>query len=210
MKHTNSLEQSANGGACGIKKEITGCRFSLYPMDSDFVSIILDALKQTDTSAIWSQSDALSTVYRGKLTYVIDAVKGLFMNAWKEHVHMTLEGQISKGCPGDTAGDTKLDYTGDAPNKSSLQDMHFPALCKLSLYPMGTGDYMDSISQVVSMAEELGLKPESIHYATRIRGDIHLIFDYLESVSRLMETTVPHYILHFTVSVNSPTNEEEI
>ena len=33
------------------------------------------------------------------------------------------------------------------------------------------------------------------------------IFDYLEEVCSLMEKSVPHYILHFTLSVNSPTNE---
>ncbi len=206
MKET----QCSNELTCDSRKEITGCRFSLYPMDSDFVKIILHALKKADTSAVWSQSDALSTLYRGRLNYVMDAVKGLFMYAWKKEVHMSLEGQISKGCPGDTAGDTKLDYTGDLPNNTQLQGIHFPALCKLALYPMGTGDYMDDIAKVISMAEEQGLKPETIHYATRIQGDIHALFTYLESVCSLMESVVPHYILHFTISVNSPTNEEEV
>ena len=30
----------------GTKLDISGCRFSLYPMDSDFVSIILGALEK--------------------------------------------------------------------------------------------------------------------------------------------------------------------
>ena len=47
----------------------------------------------------------------------------------------------------------------------------------------------------------------TIHYATRISGDVHQVFDYLEAVCRRMEETVPHYILHFTLSVNSPTQE---
>ena len=37
---------------------------------------------------------------------------------------------------------------------------------------------------------------------------LSLVFDYLENVCRLMEQSVPHYILHFTLSVNSPTKEE--
>ena len=68
----------------------------------------------------------------------------------------------------------------------------------------------DSIAGVYRMAQDAGLHPESIHYATRISGDIHQIFDYLEQVCRRMEQAVPHYILHFTVSVNSPTKEEEL
>ena len=191
----------------GTNLDISGCRFSLYPMTDNFVSVILGSLEKTDTSAVWSQSDALSTVYRGKLPYVADAVRALFINAWQPEVHMALEGQFSKGCPGDTDGDSLLDREGEAPNRAKIQDRHFPVLCKLALYPMGTGDYIDEIAKVWRMAEAEGLNPKTIHYATRIEGDVQKVFDYLEEVCRLMEQSVPHYILDFTLSVNSPTNE---
>ena len=208
--------ETANCGCCrddlpwegrGTNLDISGCRFSLYPMTDNFVSVILGALEKTDTSAVWSQSDALSTVYRGKLPYVADAVRALFINAWQPEVHMALEGQFSKGCPGDTDGDSLLDREGEAPNRVKIQDRHFPVLCKLALYPMGPGDYIDEIAKVWRMAEAEGLNPKTIHYATRIEGDVQKVFDYLEEVCRLMEQSVPHYILHFTLSVNSPTNE---
>lgn len=208
--------ETANCGCCrdalpwegrGTNLDISGCRFSLYPMTDNFVSVILGALEKTDTSAVWSQSDALSTVYRGKLPYVADAVRALFINAWQPEVHMALEGQFSKGCPGDTDGDSLMDREGEAPNRAKIQDRHFPVLCKLALYPMGTGDYIDEIAKVWRMAEAEGLNPKTIHYATRIEGDVQKVFDYLEEVCRLMEQSVPHYILHFTLSVNSPTNE---
>lgn len=208
--------ETANCGCCrddlpwegrGTNLDISGCRFSLYPMTDNFVSVILGALEKIDTSAVWSQSDALSTVYRGKLPYVADAVRALFINAWQPEVHMALEGQFSKGCPGDTDGDSLLDREGEAPNRAKIQDRHFPVLCKLALYPMGTGDYIDEIAKVWRMAEAEGLNPKTIHYATRIEGDVQKVFDYLEEVCRLMEQSVPHYILHFTLSVNSPTNE---
>ena len=208
--------ETANCGCCrddlpwegrGTNLDISGCRFSLYPMTDNFVSVILGALEKTDTSVVWSQSDALSTVYRGKLPYVADAVRALFINAWQPEVHMALEGQFSKGCPGDTDGDSLLDREGEAPNRAKIQDRHFPVLCKLALYPMGTGDYIDEIAKVWRMAEAEGLNPKTIHYATRIEGDVQKVFDYLEEVCRLMEQSVPHYILHFTLSVNSPTNE---
>ena len=191
----------------GTDLPISGCRFSLYPMDSACVPIILGALEKTDTSAVWSQSDALSTVYRGKLPYVADAVRGLFVNAWQEGIHMALEGQFSKGCPGDCDGDSVLSRTGEAPNLSLVQNKHFPALCKIALYPLGVEDYIDHIARVWRMAEAAGLQPTTIHYATRLTGDIHAIFDFLEEVCRTMEETVPHYVLHFTLSVNSPTEE---
>ena len=121
---------------------------------------------------------------------------------------MAIEGQFSKGCPGDSDGDSILEREGEAPNKALVKDIHFPVHCKLSLYPMGTGDYIDEIAKVWYMAEDRGLQPKTIHYATRIEGDVHEVMDYLQSVCELMEKSVSHYILHFTMNCNSPTVEE--
>lgn len=191
----------------GTNLDISGCRFSLYPMDSNFVPIILGALEKTDTSAVWAESDALSTVYRGKRRYVHDAVRALFINAYTPGVHMALEGMFSKGCPGDCDGDSVLNREGEAPNEAAIAGRHFPVKCKLSLYPLGDAQYIDKIAQVWRMAEQAGLEPVTIHYATRISGDVQRIFDYLEDVCRLMEETGHHFTLHFTLSVNSPTQE---
>jgi len=192
----------------GTKLPIVGCRFSLYPMTDNFIDQIIGSLEKTDTGAVWSQSDALSTVYRGKLPYVADAVKALFANAYRDGVHMAIEGQFSKGCPGDTDGDSKLAETGEAPNKALIQDVHFPVLCKFSLYPMGTDNYIQHIADVWRLAEAKGLNPTTIHYATRLSGDVHEIFDYLEEVCERMDGAVSHYIVHFTMNCNSPTVEE--
>lgn len=109
----------------GTGLPISGCRFTLYPMTDNFIDIILGALKKTDTQAVWSETDALSTVYRGKLPYVTDAVKALFINAYQENVHMAIEGQFSKGCPGDISGDSKLEWEGEAPNKKIWKENIF-------------------------------------------------------------------------------------
>lgn len=193
----------------GTDLPISGCRFTLYPMCDDFIDIILGGLERVDTSAVWSETDALSTVYRGKLDYVMDAVSALFASAWTEGVHMAIEGQVSKGCPGDVSGDSKLTYEGEAPNHAIVEAATQPCLCKLALYPMGVGDYIDDIARVWRMAEDRGLNPQTIHYATRIEGSIHDVFAYLTDVCKLMEASesVHHYVLHFTINVNSPTVE---
>ena len=196
--------------ACrGTDLPISGCRFTLYPMCDNFIDIILGGLERVDTSAVWSETDALSTVYRGKLDYVMDAVSALFASAWTEGVHMAIEGQVSKGCPGDVSGDSKLTYEGEAPNHAIVEAATQPCLCKLALYPMGVGDYIDDIARVWRMAEDRGLNPQTIHYATRIEGSIHDVFAYLTDVCKLMEASesVHHYVLHFTINVNSPTVE---
>ena len=76
-------------------------------MSDQFIDLILGSLEKTDTSAVWSESDALSTVYRGKIEYVADAVKALFINAYRDGIHMAIEGQFSKGCPGDSDGERR-------------------------------------------------------------------------------------------------------
>lgn len=194
----------------GTDLPIAGCRFTLYPMTDRYIEIILGALEKTDTSYVWSETDALSTVYRGRLNYVADAVKALFINAYEPGVHMALEGQYSKGCPGDISGDSMLDKTGAAPNEASYEGKHFPVNCKLALYPMGTGNYVDDIAKVWYMAQDRGLNPTTIHYATRIGGDVQEVFDYLKDVCALMDSseTVSHYILHYTINCNSPTKED--
>ena len=88
----------------GTELPIAGCRFTLYPMSDKYIEIILGALEKTDTSAVWSETDALSTVYRGKLPYVADAVQALFLNAtapastwrWKDSSPRAARGT----CPG--------------------------------------------------------------------------------------------------------------
>ena len=193
----------------GTELPIAGCRFTLYPMSDKYIEIILGALKKTDTSAVWSETDALSTVYRGKLPYVADAVQALFLNAYRPGAHMALEGQFSKGCPGDVSGDTVLNREGEAPNAELVKDIHFPVHCKLALYPLGDAQYIDEIAKVWYMAQEEGLNPKTIHYATRIDGDVQDVFTYLTHVCELMENapTVHHYVLHFTMNCNSPTEE---
>ena len=193
----------------GTDLPISGCRFTLYPMCDNFIDIILGGLERVDTSAVWSETDALSTVYRGKLDYVMDAVSALFASAWTEGVHMAIEGQVSKGCPGDVSGDSKLTYEGEAPNHAIVEAATQPCLCKLALYPMGVGDYIDDIARVWRMAQDRGLNPQTIHYATRIEGSIYDVFAYLTDVCKLMEASesVRHYVLHFTINVNSPTVE---
>ena len=197
------------GAGRGTDLPISGCRFTLYPMCDNFIDIILGGLERVDTSAVWSETDALSTVYRGKLDYVMDAVSALFASAWTEGVHMAIEGQVSKGCPGDVSGDSKLTYEGEAPNHAIVEAATQPCLCKLALYPMGVGDYIDDIARVWRMAEDRGLNPQTIHYATRIEGSIRDVFAYLTDVCKLMEASesVHHYVLHFTINVNSPTVE---
>jgi hypothetical protein len=121
---------------------------------------------------------------------------------------MTLEGQFSKGCPGDTDDDSNIARNGPPPNSASVRDKHFPVACKIALYPLGRENYIDDIAHVYRMAESAGLRPATIHYATRLSGDVHAIFEYLEAACSYAQSAVSHYALTFTLSVNSPSPED--
>ncbi|MFV0411652.1 MAG: YkoF family thiamine/hydroxymethylpyrimidine-binding protein [Oscillospiraceae bacterium] len=191
----------------GASAEITGCRFALYPMSDAYGVIITDALRQTDTGGVWAGTDALGTVYRGKLAHVVDAVQGLFAMAWRPGVHMAMEGQFSKGCPGDVDADAFLSVEERPVNFEKISAIHFPVQCKIALYPLGAGDYMDQIAEVYRMAEQAGLHPATTHYATRLWGDVQQVFAYFQQVCEFVQQRASHYILTFTLSVNSPTKE---
>jgi hypothetical protein len=63
--------------------------------------IILGSLKQINTPRVWSQTDALSTVYRGRLNHVFDCLSTAFIRSFQKGLHLCLEAQASCGCPGD-------------------------------------------------------------------------------------------------------------
>jgi uncharacterized protein YqgV (UPF0045/DUF77 family) len=192
---------------CGADKELAGCRFSLYPLDNRYPEIILGSLKQVDTSKVWSQTDSLSTVYRGRIKQIFDCLSAVYVRAYREDLHLCLEGQASCGCPGDVTSDSPLPSDDIPANRPCIANNNFTVKAKLALYPMGLADYLPIIADVFYLADSLALNPSIIHYATSIEGPVLKVFDYLATVSEQTIHKVNHFALHFTVSVNSPTNE---
>ncbi len=191
----------------GASKGVSGCRFSLYPMTDRFVEIILDGLEKTDTSKVWKQTDKLSTCVRGKSTHVFDIVKGLFINAYKEDVHMVLEATFSKGCPGDTDADSFMDVDDEKVNEKNIKDKKFNVISKISFYPMGEEDYMEHIAKAVITGKDRGVFAKGSHYVSILEGDVHDVFGTLEEIFQYGEANLSHYILQVTISVNSPTKD---
>lgn len=191
----------------GASKGVSGCRFSLYPMADNFVEIILGALSKTDMSKVWKATDKLSTCVRGKRVHVFDSVKGLFVNAYRENVHMALEASFSKGCPGDTDADSFMEVDDIKLNESLIKEQKFNVISKISFYPMGENDYMEHIAHAVMKAKENGVFSKSSHYVSILEGDVHDVFKTLEDIFEYGETNLSHYILQVTISVNSPTKE---
>ena len=185
---------------CGATKEITGCRFSLSVMGDNFVPAILDAVRNVDAGKVWSMTDPLSTVYRGKRIHVMDCLKACFVRAHDGKTHIAMEATVSKGCPGDVDGDSLL--ADDIPLNDCRKK--FEVLGKVAFYPLGIADYMDRIARVVRLAMERNLYVESAHYATLIKGDVNDLFEYFDAALAYAERDIAHYVLQLTLSANSP------
>lgn len=193
------------GCGCSGAKEITGCRFSLSPMSDHYIDIILGAIGKVNTSKVWKMTDKLSTVYRGKRIHVLDAVKACFIQSYREGIHMTFEATISKGCPGDVEADAFLAEDEVLLNEPEIGEIHFPIICKISLYPMGVPNYMEYIANVVNRAIDMDVYAGSSHYVTILEGDVQEVFRYFDEATRYCEKELSHYIFEITLSVNSPT-----
>ena len=206
MPENEKMETSMDScTVCGCKGlvDITGCRFSLYPMCDDFIEIILDAVGKTDTSKVWHATDHTSTVYRGRQAHVVNCARAAFVNAYRNDVHMAGEFTFSRGCPGDVDADRFMDTDDIVQNEVSAIG-EFKAYAKISFYAFGVSEYMGHICHVVELAQAKGLNPKSAHYVTMIEGSANGLFDYFDEVLAYSKRHLPHYVLEVTLSVNSP------
>ena len=186
---------------------VSGARISLYPMDNDFVNIILSGLNFVNTDKVWKQIDDLSTCFRGKRIHVFDVVKSLFINSYKDNLHLVLEATFSKGCPGDVEADAYIDVDDDKLNEKFTSNKHFLCKSKISFYPLGNLDYMNHIQNVIKLTKDKNVFFKSSHYVTILKGDVQDIFDVLEEIFKYGENKLSHFVLQVTISTNSPTGE---
>lgn len=175
-----------------------GARFSLYPMTDNFIPVILGSLGKTDTSAVYSFTDAISTVYRGNIDSVLDGVSALFINAFTEGVHMAIEGQF---CNEEEVTQTAA-KPGEVPNKTVTEGIHFPVKCKLNLYGAESAKGLYEV-----LKARCALEKEEISYGTRFAGDVQAVFDFISQLCKELDTRGEKFTLHFTMNCNSPTAE---
>ncbi|QIQ21710.1 YkoF family thiamine/hydroxymethylpyrimidine-binding protein [Zophobihabitans entericus] len=203
---------SSCSSACGTQGavDVTGCRFSLYPMTDQFVEVIVSAIHKLNTEKVWAQTDHLSTLYRGKQLHVIDCVRAAFIYAYQPNLHMVSELTFSRGCPGDVDADSFLNTDDIANNLITIpQGKNIPVSAKISFYAFGVDSYMSHIQHVVELAHKYQLSPQKAHYVTMINGSASQIFAYFDEVLAYARQHLPHYVLEATLSVNSPSKVME-
>lgn len=185
---------------------VAGCSFSIHPMSDNFVEIITNALEEVNTSKVWMQTDDVTTTVRGKIAHVFDVTKAIFLHAAKTGEHVAFQGTYSIGCPGDSDGDVYMTADDKLQNTEAVKNLQQPVAAKFSLYPLGGGNYMDTIyEQIEAMKQQVTVQPS--HYSTKLLGETLAVFHGLEQVFRATKKSgSSHTVMTVSISANSPSN----
>ncbi|PTL39210.1 YkoF family thiamine/hydroxymethylpyrimidine-binding protein [Alkalicoccus saliphilus] len=198
------------GLSCGTSN-IVGVRFAVYPMADNFVEIIKGALKDTDTSKVWMETDDVTTCVRGRSEHVFDVAKAVFVQAAKSGTHVVFNGTFSIGCPGDSEGDTYMSENDVRLNEEASRKEAVEAASHFALYPLNNPDYMQVIADQAALAEEHGTFTKGVHYASRLDGDANDVFRTLEEafVRASKSKERAHVTMTAAVSANSPSTKNK-
>jgi uncharacterized protein YqgV (UPF0045/DUF77 family) len=191
---------------CGIS-DVVGARIGVYPMQDNFVDVILGAIKETDRTGLSVMTDDLGTTIQGNRERVFGYVKEVFLRAADIGGHVVANVLFSVGCPGDVPEDFDFDAV-PKPVELPMEDM--PVACAWSLYPLGSDQYFPVIIEEVQKAMALSnVEVESYHYCTRLDGKAKDIFNLLETSFEGVSKRIPHTIIHATFSKGSPSKTKE-
>ncbi|AFG38329.1 YkoF family thiamine/hydroxymethylpyrimidine-binding protein [Spirochaeta africana] len=194
---------------------LVGCQFALYPMESDFIPIILDAvapLRERDDLRV--ESDDLSTYVAGPSLKVFQAVQEVYAAACDAGGHVVLSATWSRGCPGEP-GDPIC-----TPDGVDIQHEALPTLpgqstghivaSQCALYPLGNTGYMQEIMREVELFRQAADNPaadlevQAKHFCTRLDGELSEVFHQLAMAFIRSGHTTRHVVLTATVSKGSP------
>lgn len=191
---------------CGIS-DVVGARIGVYPMQDNFVDVILGAVKATDRTGLAVMTDDLGTTVQGNRDRVFSYVKEVFLRAADAGGHVVANVLFSIGCPGDVPEDFDFD---EKPKEVELPMEDMQVACAWSLYPLGSGEYFQVIMEEVQKAMELSnVEVESFHYCTRLDGTARDIFKLLETSFEGVSKRINHTIIHATFSKGSPSKAKE-
>ena len=197
-----------------------GAQVSLYPMTSDFVSVIGAGLKGLAPyrNDLRIETDDMSTLMVGAPGPLLDAIRDLFASAAQRPDHVTMHVTLSRGCPGEPddpscrcetlteAQDQPLDQrralalaaVAEAPDAGVNVDVQF------SLYVLGQDRHMDEIYGCIAFLKDSGTFLKSKNFCTRLRGDAGAVFEAVRQAFLRFGPAEGHVTIDMTASANSP------
>jgi len=190
-----------------------GCQFSLYPMTGDFVPVILKAIAGLEErTELRKSSDDLSTFLLGPPEVLFKALEDVFVDAAASGAHVVMNATFSRGCPGEpdepccypqkkSPAVTASDWDGTV--RGVEVSAHF------ALLPLGDPDYMAHIVAEIDEAKKAGVYAAPKHFCSKLRGDAHRVFSYLENAFDRGGVKTAHTVMTATLSANSPSASAE-
>lgn len=181
-----------------------GCRFSLYPMTDEFVSLILDSLKEAPADGLEVVTDDVSTYLAGEPEEMLRFVANVVAAAAGRTQHVACTLLLSRGCPGE--GPCEPDRFGPGRSLEAAGGRIAPtgirAAAHYSLYPLGVPDYMELIDSEIERARQAGVFARGEHFASRLEGDLAEVLSVIGDGWAGAAAT--HTVAHATISVGSP------
>lgn len=189
------------------QNQIATASFSLHPMCDDFIRIIKGALKETDTSHVWMQTDDVTTTARGNIPHVFDVTKAICGHAASSNVHLAFQATYAVGCPG-SKDDDLVNATDQLPVNDLPEDIQqLYAAAKFSLYPLGSGNYMAAIEEQIEDMKQF-VNVTSAYTSTKLEGRLGDIFHGLEKCFQAMiDAGSQHTVMTVTFSIHSPSHQ---
>ena len=192
-----------------LERSLIGCRFTLYPMGDAYAAIILDALEKTNTSKVWKKTDLMSTLYLGRQRHLLDCVSAVFRHIWKEDLHFGGEFTFSKMADGDWAFSEALLRADDVLGNAATASLgEFPAYAKASIYAGSREETVALTDYMEAHALGRGLQPKRVPLATMLKGSANSLFSFFDEMLTFANRQTPFYVLHASVSANSPTKAD--
>ena len=196
-----------------------GMRVSVHPHCDEYVDVILGALADVAedglTEGLAVATDAVGT-FVGAPTefpeqrlaaYLVALVAAAHRRSGNGHVvaHVLL----SRGCPGEVTCD--LPVTGLRPTAYvDLAPIGIGAKAAWSLYPLSPipdATAIDVIYAAIDRARTRGTVASSVHFATRLDGDLADVVATAVDAWSAVGAELSHVVTHLTIAVGSPTAE---
>lgn len=188
-----------------------GARVTLAVMSGDYVSIILDALREADPTGLHVRTGDVSTYVEGNEADILRYLSQLVSAVGRGGAHVAAAIHFSRGCPGEVVCELP---GGVGPLRSEIPELPptgVKAAAEWALYPLDdTGsndappDHMRDIYAAIDFARDNGTFVKSEHFVTRLEGDVATILQTVAAGWILVGRTVQHVTSHVTLSVNSP------
>lgn len=192
-----------------------GCQFSLYPMTSDFVAVILNAVKPLERykDRLEIETDDVSTTLIGAPEALFPALFESFTAAARVPGHLVMNLTLSRGCPGEPddprCATPRLDTSrakSAAPTAMAKRPpTGIATVSQISLYPLGRADYMDDIAACIDVAKNAGTYARGKHFCSKLSGDAADVFDTIERSFLEFSPPAAHVVLTAILSKGSPT-----